>query len=71
MALDLEGIAVSTGSACSSGSINPSKVLLGMGLSEDEALQTVRFSLDKRVCDGQMQKAAEATCQVIRKMRGE
>ena len=43
-ALDLEGIFISAGSACSSGSISPSHVLLGMGFSESEAKECVRFS---------------------------
>jgi len=43
-ALDLDGICISAGSACSSGSISPSHVLLGMGMSEAEAKECVRFS---------------------------
>jgi len=47
IALDLSGIAASTGSACSSGRIEPSPVLLAMGLSPADARATVRFSLSR------------------------
>ncbi|HBL29370.1 MAG TPA: cysteine desulfurase NifS [Acidobacteria bacterium] len=51
--LDVEGIAVSTGSACSSGTVEPSKTLLAMGLSRDEALSSLRVSF------GMMNRAEE------------
>ena len=46
--LDLEGIAASSGSACSSGTMAPSHVLLAMGLSAEDAHASLRFSLDPR-----------------------
>jgi cysteine desulfurase len=48
ISLDLKGLAVSTGAACSSGAIEPSHVLLAMGLRADRARASVRFSLGKQ-----------------------
>lgn len=48
IALDLKGLAVSTGAACSSGAIEPSHVLVAMGLSSDQARASIRFSLGKQ-----------------------
>ncbi|MBA3818665.1 MAG: aminotransferase class V-fold PLP-dependent enzyme [Deltaproteobacteria bacterium] len=47
VALDLEGIATSTGAACTSGSVQPSPVLLGLGLTPEQAREAVRFSLGR------------------------
>ena len=48
IALDLKGLAVSTGAACSSGVIEPSHVLTAMGLRPDQARSSIRFSLGKQ-----------------------
>ena len=48
IALDLKGLAVSTGAACSSGAIEPSHVLTAMGLRPDQARASLRFSLGKQ-----------------------
>ena len=62
IALDLAGIAVSSGSACSSGRIEPSPVLLAMGLTPAEAKATVRFSLSRFTTD-------EELATVVRELR--
>jgi cysteine desulfurase len=48
ISLDLKGLAVSTGAACSSGAIEPSHVLMAMGLRSDRARASLRFSLGKQ-----------------------
>jgi cysteine desulfurase len=48
ISLDLKGLAVSTGAACSSGAIEPSHVLIAMGLRADQARASIRFSLGKQ-----------------------
>jgi cysteine desulfurase len=45
MGLDLEGIAVSTGAACSAGTLEPSPVLLALGLPRERAAEAIRISL--------------------------
>ena len=56
IALDLNGVAVSTGSACSSGRVEPSAVLLAMGLSAEEAKSTVRFSVSRLTREAEIDK---------------
>jgi len=51
LALDLAGVAASSGSACASGSLDPSHVLLAMGLSMDEALGSLRLTLGYETTD--------------------
>jgi cysteine desulfurase len=54
IALDLEGVAVSTGSACSSGSLEPSHVLRAMGLPNNRARNSLRFSLGAATTDAEV-----------------
>jgi cysteine desulfurase len=65
MALDVRGIAVSTGSACSSGSIEASPVLLGMGLTPAEAKSTIRLSLARALSDVERARVAQAITEVV------
>jgi len=63
--LDLNDVAVSTGSACSSGRVEPSRILIAMGLSPDEARSTVRFSLSRFTTIGEVDQAAEVVREVV------
>lgn len=56
IAMDLNGVALSTGSACSSGRVEPSGVLLAMGLSPAEARGTVRFSSSRFTTSEEMDR---------------
>ena len=60
MALDLAGVAVSAGSACSSGKVTPSHVLTGMGLPEQAAREAIRLSLGWATTEQDVDRAAEA-----------
>ena len=59
IALDLSGVAASTGSACSSGRVEPSPVLLAMGLSPEDARATVRFSLSRFNTASEVERVVE------------
>ncbi len=69
MALDLEGLAVSTGSACSEGKIDPSHVLMAMGLSRAEAASSLRFSLGRFTGDGEIDAAAGIVPRAVERIR--
>lgn len=68
-ALDLQGIAVSTGSACSSGAVTPSHVLLSMGLGEARAKSAVRFTFGKYNTEDDVAKTLEVLKEVVKKIR--
>lgn len=69
IALDLNGVAVSTGSACSSGRIEPSPVLLAMGLSPEEAKSSVRFSLSRLNTLSEVESVAALLAEVVPRCR--
>ncbi len=70
VALDRAGIAVSSGSACASGAIEPSHVLLAMGMPKGAALGAVRFSLGRSTTEQEMPLAIEKVIQVVQRLRG-
>ena len=67
--LDLAGIAVSSGSACSSGSLEPSHVLLAMGLPEGLAHGSIRFSFGKNNTAEEVDYAVEVLKQAVTRLR--
>jgi cysteine desulfurase len=70
IALDLEGIAVSTGSACSSGSLEPSHVLTSMGLRPQVVQSSLRFSLCYHTAGPEIDRAIAVLTNIVRRMRG-
>jgi len=69
IALDLEGIACSTGAACSSGSIEPSHVLLMTGLSQEDARSSLRFSLGRHTSAEEIDRAISVIPGVVERLR--
>jgi cysteine desulfurase len=68
--LDLEGVAASVGSACSSGTLSPSPALLALGLSRDDARCVVRFSLSRDTTDGEIARVLETLPGIVSDVRG-
>lgn len=69
IALDLKGLAVSTGAACSSGAIEPSHVLLAMGMAADQARASIRFSLGKQNTADQIDFAIGVVPETVARLR--
>jgi cysteine desulfurase len=69
IALDLKGLAVSTGAACSSGAIEPSHVLTAMGLPSETARASLRFSLGKQNTPDDIQFALDLVPQTVARLR--
>jgi cysteine desulfurase len=69
IALDMQGMSVSTGSACSSGSIEPSHVLLAMGRTRDEARSSIRFSFGRDNTADDVRALLNAIRLYVQKMR--
>jgi cysteine desulfurase len=69
IALDLEGIAVSTGSACSSGTLEPSHVLKAMGLPPHRTQNSIRFSLGAANTDEDIERVMAVLPGIVEKLR--
>ena len=69
IALDLKGLSISTGAACSSGAIEPSHVLTAMGRSADRARGSIRFSLGKQNTAEDVEFAQRLVPEVVARLR--
>jgi len=67
--LDLEGICVSTGSACSSSSLEPSHVLLALGLPPEQAHGSLRFTLGRENTEEDIERVLEILPRIVAKLR--
>jgi cysteine desulfurase len=69
IALDLKGLACSTGAACSSGAVEPSHVLTAIGLSPEEARASLRFSLGRHTTPAEIDFALEIVPAAVEQLR--
>ncbi len=69
IALDLKGICVSTGAACSSGAVEPSHVLTAIGLSAEDARASIRFSLGRHTTAAEIDCALDAVPAAVAQLR--
>jgi cysteine desulfurase len=69
IALDLKGLAVSSGAACSSGANEPSHVLEAMGVARDRARSSLRFSLHRGTSEEEIDRAIELVTSQVARMR--
>lgn len=69
--LDRYGICVGTGSACNSGSSNPSRVLIAMGINRDVALSSIRFSFSKNNTKEEVDYLVECIEKAIKEIKGD
>ncbi|MDE0268829.1 MAG: cysteine desulfurase family protein [Acidimicrobiaceae bacterium] len=67
--VNMDPIAASTGSACNAGSIEPSEVLLAMGLSRETAFESIRFSLGRFTTEADISTAVESVAKAITRVR--
>ena len=69
IALDLEGIAVSTGSACASNDLKASHVLLAMGIKPEIAHNSIRFTLGKGTTEAEIKKVIKVLPAIVERLR--
>jgi cysteine desulfurase len=68
--MDMEGVCISSGSACTSGAVEPSHVLRAMNIPEATADATIRFSLGKDNTVEDIDQAVKTLQKVLKRMRG-
>ena len=68
--LDQRGICCSGGSACTTGSLTPSHVLMAMGFSQERARSSIRFSFSRYNSKAEVDRALEIIISIVRKLRG-
>jgi len=71
MSADLAGLAISTGSACASGSSDPSPVLIAMGLDPEIVDSSVRISLGYSTTEADVEQAVAIICQIVQRNRSD
>ncbi|MBR9803863.1 aminotransferase class V-fold PLP-dependent enzyme, partial [bacterium] len=69
IALDLEGVCCSLGSACASGSVEPSPVLLAMGIETEAAKSSMRFSLHRELTEDEIDEACRRIAAAVNRLR--
>ena len=69
MSLDLDGFAASTGSACTSGTLEPSHVLSAMGVPPEKAQGSIRFSLGHYTTEKDIDKLLEILPKIVERLR--
>lgn len=67
--LDLLGVAASSGSACTSGSLSPSHVLLSLGLKEEDAHGSIRFTLGEKTTKSEIDYVVKNLIKIVKKLR--
>ncbi|MCB1112102.1 MAG: cysteine desulfurase [Chlamydiales bacterium] len=67
--LDMDGVAASHGSACQSGALKPSRVLLNMGYSKERAANSLRFSLSRYTTQKEVDLAVDIIVKAVRRLR--
>ena len=67
--LDMQGFCVSSGSACTSGAVDPSHVLRAIGLTDTEAKGSLRISLDRENTSEEVEKLVQTISETVHKLR--